>query len=191
MMRVTAVLAVRMPDVPAMVTVEVPKGAVLAAVKVTLRLVVPAEPKAAVTPLGRPEVASDTVPLKPFCPLMVMAPAPLAPGATLKLGGVAERVKPGGPITVIAIVALPMAAPAVPVTVTVDVPGAALVAALNVSVLVRVVDAGLNVAVTPAGSPVRERVTVPLNPFCGTTVMVLAPLPPWGTSSLAGDVVIV
>jgi len=65
----------------------------------------------------------------------------------------------------------------------------AFAAALNVTVL-RVADAGLNVAVTPNGTPVAERATVPLNPFCGTTVIVLAPLAPGRTLRLAGDAVI-
>jgi hypothetical protein len=40
------------------------------------------------------------------------------------------------------------------------------------------VDAGLNAAVTPDGSPVVEKTTVPLKLPCGVTVMVLVPLPP-------------
>lgn len=60
----TVVLAVRLPDVPVMVTVAVAAAAVLDAVKVTLRAV-PVGPKVAVTPAGRPEAASATVPLNP------------------------------------------------------------------------------------------------------------------------------
>ena len=53
----------------------------------------------------------------------------------------------------------------------------------------RVVAAGLNAAETPAGKPLMESVTVPLNPFCGPTVMVLARLAPCGMPRLAGDAV--
>jgi len=38
--------------------------------------------------------------------------------------------------------------------------------------------AGLNVHVTPAGSPEHKKVTVPLNRFCGVTVRVSEPCPP-------------
>jgi hypothetical protein len=60
-------LLVRLPEVPVMVTVEVLAGALPAAVKVTvLLLAVLAGLNAAVTPVGRPEAVSDTVPVKPF-----------------------------------------------------------------------------------------------------------------------------
>ena len=57
---------------------------------------------------------------------------------------------------------------------------------MNVSVLVLVAGFGLNDAVTPAGRPDdAARVTPPVNPLIGVTVMVLFPLPPCGT--VAGD----
>jgi len=68
--------------------------------------------------------------------------------------------------------------PDVPVTVTVTVPVVAVALAVSVSVLVVVVLAGLNVAVTPAGSPEAERVTLPAKPLIGVTVIVLLPLAP-------------
>ena len=56
----------RLPEVPVMVAVHGAIAAVLDAVKVTvLALAALAGEKAAVTPLGRPEAASATVPLKP------------------------------------------------------------------------------------------------------------------------------
>ena len=59
-------LAVMLPDVPVMVIVAVPAVAVLVAVSVsTLLPVVGFVPNAAVTPLGRPEAASVTLPLNP------------------------------------------------------------------------------------------------------------------------------
>jgi len=60
----------------------------------------------------------------------------------------------------------------------VTVPVAAVLPALNVRVLVFVVLAGLNDAVTPLGKPEAARLTLLLKPFCGTTVMVVAPLVP-------------
>jgi hypothetical protein len=69
----TVVVAVRLLEVPLMVTVAVPVLAVLLAVSVsTLLPVVGFVPNAAVTPLGNPEAASVTLPLNPFCPDAVM-----------------------------------------------------------------------------------------------------------------------
>ena len=53
-----------------------------------------------------------------------------------------------------------------------EVPGAAVLLAVNVSVLVLVAGCGLNDAVTPAGRPDdAARVTPPVNPLIGVTVM--------------------
>lgn len=181
------VLAVRLPDVPVMVTVVVAAAAVLDAVNVTLR-VVPAGPKVAVTPDGSPEAASATVPLNPVCAFTAILLAVLAPRLRLTLAGVAERVKLGGTAMVSAMVVLLVTEPDVPVTVTVEAPDVAFAAAFNVSVVVRAdVEAGLNVAVTPAGRPAAEKATAPLNPPCGVTVMALAPLAPCKIVSAAGD----
>jgi hypothetical protein len=77
---VTAVFALRLPEAPAIVTVAVPAGALELAVKVTvLAPAVLAGLKLAVTPLGRPEAVSATVPLKPFCPRTAITLAPVAP----------------------------------------------------------------------------------------------------------------
>src|SRR5260370_5490220 len=65
-----------------------------------------------------------------------------------------------------------------PVRVTVTVPVAAVLLAVSVNVLVLAVLLGLNEAVTPLGRPDADKLTLPLKPFCGVTVMVLAPLPP-------------
>jgi hypothetical protein len=75
----------------------------------------------------------------------------------------------------------------VPVTVTVTVPVAAVLLAFSVNVLVLDVLLGLNVAVTPLGRPDADKLTLPLNPFCGVTVMVLAPLAPCTIVKLLGD----
>src|SRR6267154_300164 len=74
-----------------------------------------------------------------------------------------------------------------PVTVAVTVPVAALLLAVSVNVLVLVVLLGLNEAVTPLGRPDADKLTLPLKPFCGVTVMVLAPPAPWVMLRLLGD----
>jgi len=74
-----------------------------------------------------------------------------------------------------------------PVTVTATVPVAALLLAVSVSILVLAVVLGLNEAVTPLGRPDADKLTLPLKPFCGVTVMVLAPLAPCGIVKLLGD----
>lgn len=59
--------------------------------------------------------------------------------------------------------------PDVPVMVNVDWPIAALVLTATVSTLFVVVEVGENVAVTPVGTPVTDKFTLPLNPYCGYT----------------------
>ncbi len=72
----------------------------------------------------------------------------------------------------------------VPLMVTVDVPVVAAALAVSVNVLVLVVLFGLIVllglkeAVTPLGKPEADKLTLPVKPFCGATVIVLAPLLP-------------
>ena len=77
--------------------------------------------------------------------------------------------------------------PDVPVTVTVTVPVVAVLLAVSVNVLVLAVLLGLNDAVTPLGRPDADKLTLPLKPFCGVTVMVLAPLAPCVIVKLFGD----
>ena len=69
--------------------------------------------------------------------------------------------------------------PELPVIVTGNVPTAAVLAAVRVTVLVVAVALGLNEAVTPAGKPEADKLTLPLKPNCGVTVMVFVPLLPW------------
>ena len=77
--------------------------------------------------------------------------------------------------------------PDAPVMVTEAVPVVAVLLAVSVNVLVLVVLLGLNDAVTPLGSPDADKLTLPLKPFCGVTVMVLAPLAPCVMLRLLGD----
>lgn len=106
------------------------------------------------------------------------------------MDGVAEMVKSGVPptgltvsVTVVAWDRLPL----VPVIVTAKVPVAAVALAVNVRELVDVVGLVPNVAVTPDGRPEAAKVTLPVKPPEGVTVMVLLPLPPWVTDTLEGE----
>ena len=81
--------------------------------------------------------------------------------------------------------------PEMPVMVTVTVPVVAVALAVSVNVLVLVVLLGLNDAVTPLGRPEADKLTVPLKPFCGVTVMVLPPLAPCVRLRVLGDAEIV
>ena len=83
-------------------------------------------------------------------------------------------------MTVSATVVLLLKLPEVPVTLTDTVPSAAALLAISVNVLVLLVVVGLNEAVTPLGRPEADRLTLPLKPFCGVTVIVLVPLVPPG-----------
>ena len=78
-------------------------------------------------------------------------------------------------------------APEVPVIVTVEVPVVAVELALNVSKLEDVVGLVPKVAVTPAGRPEAERVTLPVKPPLGVTVIVELPLLPCVTVKLLGE----
>jgi hypothetical protein len=77
--------------------------------------------------------------------------------------------------------------PDVPVMVTVTVPVVAVLLAVSVNVLVAVAGLGPNEAVTPLGRPDADKLTLPLKPFCGVTVMVLVPVAPCVAVTLLGD----
>ena len=69
--------------------------------------------------------------------------------------------------------------PEVPVMVTVALPTVAVLLAVSVRTLEPVeVGFGANDAVTPLGRPEADRVTLPVNPFAGTTVIKEVPLHP-------------
>ena len=94
--RASVVVAVRLPEVPVMVTVELPVVAVELAVRVsTLVPVVGFVPKAAVTPLGRPEAARVTLPVNPPTSVTVIVLVPLPPCVIDRLLGESDRVKLG------------------------------------------------------------------------------------------------
>ena len=80
-----------------------------------------------------------------------------------------------------------MRPPATAVMVTEAVPVVAALLAVNVNVLVLAVLLGLNDAVTPLGRPDADKLTLPVKPFCGLTVMVVAPLAPCTIAKLLDD----
>jgi hypothetical protein len=186
--RVIVVIWVKPPDVPVIVTVTVPVVAVLLAVSVNkLVLVVLLGLNDAVTPPGRPDADRPTLPVKPLVGLMAIVDVPVLPGATFRLLGDAESPKLGPEFTVRTIVVVCVKPPDVPVIVIVMVPVVAVLLAVSANVLTLVVLLGLNDAVTPLAKPDADRPTLPAKPFCGVTVIVLAPLLPWAIVTLDGD----
>ncbi|MGA2087270.1 MAG: hypothetical protein ABSG60_17315 [Terracidiphilus sp.] len=99
---VIVVVALSEPEVPVTVMVKAPVVAVLLAVSVsTLVEVAGLVPKAAVTPLGRPEAARVTLPLKGLTSVTVMVSVPLELWATdrVEADGLSEKLPADGPPT--------------------------------------------------------------------------------------------
>lgn len=188
--RLIVVEWLRVPETPVTVTVAVPVVAVLLAVKVrTLVDVVGLVPNAAVTPAGNPEADKVTLPVKPPEGVSVIVLVPVPPCVTETLAGEAESEKFGAAtvVTVRLMVVVWVRLPETPVIVTVDVPVVAVELAVNVTTLVEVVGFVPKVAVTPAGNPEADRVTLPVKPFRSVSVIVLVPVEPWATETLVGD----
>ena len=173
------VVWVKLPEMPLIRIGNVPVAALFLADRVSvLALVMLPGLKDAVTPRGKPEADRVTLPVKPFCDVTVIVDVILPPRTRLNEFGEAERAKFGGDTTVRETVVLRDNAPDAPVTVMVNVQSAAVLLAVSVSVLALVVLLGLNDAVTPLGKPEAERLTLPLNPFSGLTLMALVPFAP-------------
>lgn len=169
---------------------DVPVVAVLLAVKVrTLVEVVGLVPNEAVTPDGRAEFESVTLPVKPPDGVTVIVELPLLPCVTLKLLGEADNEKFGVAVafTVNEIDVVWLSVPDVPVIVTDVVPVVAVELAVKVTTLLPVVGFVPKLAVTPEGRADVDRVTLPVNPPLGVTVIVELPLLPWVTVRLLGE----
>lgn len=88
------VTGVRLPEVPVMVTVEVPTGAVLLAVNLTTLVAVAGlVPNVAVTPLGKPEAVRLMLPENVPVSTIAIVSVALAPGATERVAADGESVK--------------------------------------------------------------------------------------------------
>lgn len=182
------VVLVSVPEVPVTVTVTVPVVAVLLAVSVKmLVLVVLAGLNKGVTPLGRPDADNATLPLKPLSGFTVMVLVPLIPCVMVKLLGEAESVKFGGGLTVRESVVELDRLPDEPVMVTAAWPVVAVLVAASVRMLVPVVLVGLNDAVTPAGRPDADKLTLPLKPLSGLMEIELVPLAACTMVKVLGD----
>ena len=96
-------------------------------------------------------------------------------------------MKPGGTLTLSAIVVDADRLPEVPVIVTVAGPVAAVLLAVNVSRLLPAAGFGLNKAVTPLGRLDALRATLPVNPYWADTVMESMADAPWTTERVAGN----
>ena len=195
-MTVSAMLtvAVNVPDVPVMMTLEVRAVAVLLAVRVsTLLPVVGLVLNTAPTPLGSPDAANVTLPANPPASITVTVSVMAEPCVTDSVAAAAASVKLGvcTVLTVSETAELAVRAPDVPVIVSVEVPVAAALPAVRVNTLEPVVGLVPNEAVTPAGSPDTASVTLPANPPASATVMVSAILLPRVTVSavVAGAIV--
>ena|SRR5882672_4515218 len=79
-----------------------------------------------------------------------------------------------------------VSAPDVPVIVTVAAPTVAVASAVSVTAW-GAFGLAPTVAVTPAGNPDADKLTLPVNPPDGVTVIVLLPLSPWAKLKLAGE----
>ena len=87
--------AVVEPEVPVIVIVEIPATAVLLAVNVTTLVpLVGFVPKVAVTPLGKPDAASVTLPVNPPVGVTVIVSVALAPWTSVRLATEGVSVKP-------------------------------------------------------------------------------------------------
>src|SRR5207249_880872 len=178
----TTLFRSRVPEVPVMVTVTVPVVAVGFAVSVSVLVVaVGLGLKAAVTPLGSVEGDRVTLPVKPFCGETVIVLEPVLPWVTVKIGRASGRERVGAAATVRLSVVVRDMVPEVPVMVTVTVAVVVAGVAVCARVLLVAVGLGLKAAVTPLGSVEGDRVTLPVKPFCGETVIVLEPVLPWVT----------
>jgi hypothetical protein len=173
---VTAMVAVwvRLPDVPVSVMVAVPALAEAPAVRVRFWAIPGASVRTdglPVTPEGHPLRETLTLLVNPFSAFAVTeTDFPALPAVRLRLAGATIREKSGvgaAAAIVKAIIAVWVRLPDDPVSVIVALPALALVPAVSVRFLavpgVSVSVEGL--AVTPVGSPDRDTLTLPVNPF--------------------------
>lgn len=187
--RLKAWVRVMPPPAAVRVRVNVPGAAEEATANVSV-LELPGEVMLAganvgVTPLGNPVTDRATAGVNPFTLAMVRVTGVDPPGATLALLEPAVRVKLGGGATVRLSAWVLVTPPPLAVMDGVDVPAAAEGVADNVKVLEplpgEAMLVGAKVGVTPAGSPVMEKVTAELKPLAPVVVRVMGVELPWAT----------
>ena len=93
---IVVVAGVNEPELPVMVIVAVPRGAVVLAVKVNaLDPVAGLVPKVTVTPLGKPDAVSVTLPVNPPASIIEIVSEPLPPWAMVSAAAEELSVKLG------------------------------------------------------------------------------------------------
>jgi hypothetical protein len=186
---------VRLPETPVKV-IDAVAAAVLDALRVTDCAVPGVKVRVAglaVTPAGRPDMETATVPLNAFAAVastLVLAPA--APADMVREAGerVREKFAAGAAVEMVTATVIEWVSdPEVPLRVSVALPAAAVDAAVSVTLCavpgVSVSVAGL--AVTPVGSPLIESATFPVKPFAGTAfTLICFPAPPAVRATVAG-----
>lgn len=179
------------PDVPVMVTTVVPSATELPADSVRIAssygvfaVLVGFGEIVAVTPLGRPETARVTGPLKPLEEASAMGLEVVAPGPIDKLAG-PVMVKFAADIERENLV-VDVRLPEVPLIVTELVPIEAVLVATNVKDVFPFVGFGEKLALTPLGRPAMDRLTSPLKPFVSVMGMLLVRVVPWPSESVPG-----
>jgi len=177
--------------------VKAPAAALVPAVKVTLCAVPGVRFRVAglaVTPPGRPLIATATVPVNEFSAVAVtLTCEPAAPGVRVSDVGDTASAKSGGGAgaeMVVATVAEWLSIPDDPVRVNVALLAAVLAAALIVTLCavpgIKVSVAGCTV--TPGGNPVIATFTSPAKPFAGTAfTLICCPAPPGAIVTFAGE----
>jgi hypothetical protein len=195
--RAIVVVCVTAPPVAVIVILAVPVVAVLLAEKVTVELPLPGAAmevglKLAVTPAGNPEADNETAELKPPLTVVDTVELPELPCVTDTLAGETLTAKSGvaAELTVRAIVVVCVTVPPVAVMVMLAVPVVVVLLAVKVRVELpppgAAMEAGLKLAVTPAGNPEADNETAELKPPLTVVEIVEAAEDPWVTLSVAG-----
>ena len=156
-----------------------------AKVIVSLPLVTGLAPNVTVKPEGKPDAASEILPVNPPVSATVIVPE-AEPQSGTKVGGKTASEKPPA-VTVSEMLVVAVNVPEVPVTVIGYVPATVVEATLRVRTLDVADDVGLKAAVTPVGMPDAVNATLPVNGLTSVTVMVSVALAPAPTDSVAAE----
>lgn len=186
------------PPLAVTVTLVVPVVAVLVAEKVNVELPLPGAAmlpglKLALTPEGRPEADNEIAELKPPLTEVEIVLVLEPPCATDTLVGEALTVKLGVAVAVIVseMATVWVIPPPFALIVTFVVPVVAVLLAAKVTVELPLpgapIDAGLKLAVTPAGRPEAESEIAELKPPLTVVEIVLEPELPCATDKLVGE----